>query len=140
MTLEKQKLAVCEKLPELIYRHPDGVDANLISLENFPHLHKKVVYADFAHKLERERDEARAIVGGMKEWCKAQRHLYDLAISNQESWMRKWDESQTELTLLRKVCDELASGLGQHTMKTPCSQCNKALTNYSNLPHVKAKG
>jgi hypothetical protein len=118
----------------------DSVDANLISLENFPHLHKKVVYADFARKLERERDEA-------IDYAKRQDRVLQIYLN--------------ELTQLRKVCDELAEYgdrlnvanadflhlLAGHSLDCDCPRCEscvayqKALTNYSTLPHViKAKG
>lgn len=104
-----------------------------------------VVGSHIARKLERERDEARA------ERDKRREVIADVVrtlghgccgLSNQEI-VPHIKDLQAELTQLRKVCDELASGLEQHTINlvTPCSQCNKALTNYSTLPHViKAKG
>jgi hypothetical protein len=104
-----------------------------------------VIGVEVAHKLERERDEVRVSVYEMKEWCKVQRHLCDLAISNQESWMRKWDVSQAERTQLRKVCDELAKELkwyweplpeGAFHPDNPVNQKSQALERYSTLPHV----
>ena len=101
----------------------DSVDANLISLENFPHLHKKVVYADFARKLERERDEARATesFGAQARLLVKNQELKE-ALKMHEPLMKAQCEItetiRTERDQLRKVCDELVdavkSGIGTH--------------------------
>ena len=109
----------------------DSVDANLISLENFPHLHKKVVYADFARKLERERDEARL---ENKSW----KQLHDAdeqCINNQLA----------ELTQLRKVCDDwhitaMTIMESSNDIHAACERLKPLMKQHSTLPHViKAK-
>ncbi len=89
---------------------------------------------------QRERDEANVSVKEMKEWCKAQRGLYDMAISNQENWMRKWDATNAETTQLRNAVDKMYARL---FVKTDCliipSECECAdcivLNLANNLPH-----
>jgi len=77
--------------------------------------------SDFARKLERERDEARALERKMQD-----RVFGLLADRNQ----------------LRKVCDELANAARKaiihdaYTFKLNAQEAATALTNYNTLPHV----
>ena len=73
---------------------------------------------DFARKLERERNEVRASYLGLQ-----QEHIKVVAERDQ----------------LRKVCDELAGQLKSFYPDNSI-RLNIALRDYSQLPHVKAKG
>ena len=104
----------------------------------------EVVPIDCARKLERERDEARqAIIDCNLNWVYS---LYENGIKlNTETGMFEAIDLQAELTQLRKVCNDLAHALklftDSHNKTTAMSEdAQSALTNYSTLPHVKAKG
>lgn len=131
--------------------------------------YEECVAADFARKLERERDEARAMqLNAIKHlnriatwvqqdptgpWNKLEIQKWVLneirAALGQEPLPQLWQPEsvnlEAELTQLRKVCDELAEclinseGIGDGS--TLINRENKARENYSTLPHViKAKG
>jgi len=112
---------------------------------------------ELARKLERERDEARknAMTVGLErdqftetianlQWLNdnQRQQLVNLqnecALNNQTA--QTWDRLslESELTQLRKVCDELY-WLSQYSDRQ-CSRKDKVIANYSTLPHViKAK-
>jgi len=111
----------------------------------------EVVVADFARKLERERDEARQ---ALKLQTQNYISLYESVIgaecetSNEKDVNEIAMRHRVEIDQLRKVCDELAEELkvwwkplpkGFFHPDNPIGQKSYSLEAYNQLPHVKEK-
>ena len=101
--------------------------------------YEECVAADFARKLERERDEARKRANDREQmWHKAERES-EYHKSMWEGQINRTKLAEAELTQLRKVCDAFNYALITET----AGQKNRweVIESYSTLPHViKANG
>jgi len=105
--------------------------------------------ADFARRLERERDEARktcdayllTIDKAKEEWKKvcAERDHYHITKNDEGArWQIIATKAEIERDQLRKVADELASCLSLRELD-PSPKTSEILNNYNQLPHVIAR-
>ena len=111
-------------------------DANLIDIGH-PLAKPDTVAADFARKLERERDEARRELTN----CKSHFAIHDEKELNETVHMAVL-HALAERDQLRKVADELAKCLqSTYQRSTTILQCASvfSLDGYNNLPHVIAR-
>lgn len=112
-------------------------------MDDFGEVSERNAPACFVHlcrKLERERDEARRERNELNNLLRSvgwgQGEIDSAATIAEEN-----DKLQSDLTLTRKVADELASVLGEYAVTfggVATERRKQALTAYNNLPHRKA--
>jgi len=106
------------------------------------------VSSGFACKLERQRDEALrrcssysddcAMMDGLRELLIQVRGERDSAQREMKAYQDAWYKDQLEIDKLRRVCNDLAKAIitgNDHGYGLKIG--DKALVDYSNLPHVK---